>query len=70
MAVAYKNLKEAPSDLKHQDISDLTFVGVFAMEDPIRKDAKEAIQACYRAGMKPIIVTGDHKLTAKAIAEK
>ena len=70
LAVAYKNLKEAPSDLKHQDISDLTFVGVFAMEDPIRKDAKEAIQACYRAGMKPIIVTGDHKLTAKAIAEK
>lgn len=70
LAVAYKNLKEAPSDLKHQDISDLTFVGVFALEDPIRKDAKEAIQACYRAGMKPIIVTGDHKLTAKAIAEK
>ncbi len=70
LAVAYKNLKEAPLDLKEQDINGLTLVGIFSLEDPIREDAKETIQACYQAGMRPIIVTGDHKLTAKAIAEK
>ncbi|HOK35544.1 MAG TPA: HAD-IC family P-type ATPase [Candidatus Pacearchaeota archaeon] len=70
LAVAYKNLKEAPLGLKHQDINGLTLVGIFSLEDPIREDAKEAIQACYQAGMRPIIVTGDHKLTAKAIAKK
>ena len=46
------------------------YVGIFALEDPIREDAKATIQACYRAGMRPIIVTGDHALTVKAIAEK
>ena len=70
LAVAYKNLKECSPDLSQQDINDLIFVGIFALEDPIREDAKATIQACYRAGMRPIIVTGDHALTVKAIAEK
>jgi len=72
LAVAYKktnNLQPTTYNLKEL-VNDLIFVGMFVLEDPIRKDAKEAIQACYQAGMRPIIVTGDHKLTAKAIAEK
>jgi len=40
------------------------------LEDPIRQEAKQAIQTCYQAGMRPIIVTGDHRLTAKAIANQ
>ena len=46
------------------------FTGFIALSDPIRKEAKQAIKTCQQAGMRPIIVTGDHKLTAKAVAEE
>jgi Ca2+-transporting ATPase len=49
---------------------DLIFVGFISLRDPLRKDAKTAIKICQKAGMRVIIVTGDHKLTAKAIAEE
>ncbi|MDP2664271.1 MAG: HAD-IC family P-type ATPase [bacterium] len=52
------------------EIKDLTFLGLVAMHDPLRGDVKEAMKLCIQAGMKPVIVTGDHKLTAKAIAEE
>ena len=48
----------------------MVFVGFFALHDPIRKGTKEVMDICRKAGMKPIIVTGDHVLTAKAVAEK
>ena len=51
-------------------MGDLTFVGFVALHDPLRKEAKEAIKICLQAGMRPIIVTGDHKLTARAIAQE
>jgi Ca2+-transporting ATPase len=51
-------------------IGNLSFVGLIALKDPLRKGAKEAIELCRRAGVKPIIVTGDHKLTAVAVAEE
>ena len=50
--------------------SDLTFVGLAALQDPPRPEAKEAIAACRTAGIRPILVTGDHPLTARAIAEQ
>jgi Ca2+-transporting ATPase len=53
-----------------KEINDLDFVGLVALHDPLRKDVKEAIKVCIRAGMKPIIVTGDHKLTARAVANE
>jgi len=65
VAVAYKNITNL-SDL----FNDLIFVGFIALKDPIRKEAKRAIKVCRQAGMRPIIVTGDHKLTAKAVAEE
>ena len=46
------------------------FTGFIALSDPIRKEAKQAIKICQKAGMRLIIVTGDHKLTAKAVAEE
>ena len=46
------------------------FLGLIAFKDPIRKGAKEAIEICKRAGMKPIIISGDHKMTVKAVAEE
>ena len=72
LSVAYKIV---PADFAsfekdddgEQEISDLVFVGILALKDPIRKEAKEAIKICQEAGMRVIIVTGDHKLTTKAV---
>lgn len=55
-------------EIEFSDIKDLIFVGFIALHDPLRKDVKEAIKTCLEAGIKPIITTGDHKLTAKTIA--
>lgn len=49
---------------------DLIFIGFIALKDPLRKEAKETIKICGQAGIRPIIITGDHKLTAKAIAKE
>ncbi len=49
---------------------DFIFTGFIALSDPIRKEVKQAMRICRKAGMRPIIVTGDHKLTAKAVAEE
>ena len=72
VATAYKKLKMRefnPKELK-KEIKEMVFVGFITLKDPLRKDAKESIKICREAGMKPIIVTGDHKLTAKAVAEE
>lgn len=69
LGVAYKNIQSQKLNLK-ESINNLIFTGFIFLEDPIRKEAKKAIQTCYQAGMRPIIVTGDHKLTAKSIANK
>jgi len=65
VAVAYKKITSL-SDL----LNNLVFVGMIALKDPIRKEVKKAIEICQEAGMKPIIVTGDHKLTARAVAQE
>jgi len=65
VAVAYKKIKNLENLF-----DNLVFVGLIALKDPIRKEVKKAIKTCRQAGMKPIIVTGDHKLTAKAVAEE
>jgi len=49
---------------------DLTFVGLITLKDPLRSEAKETIAICRHAGIRPVIITGDHLLTAKAIAEE
>ena len=49
---------------------DLIFVGLQAMIDPPRKEAKDAISKCHTAGIKVIMITGDHKETALAIARE
>jgi len=71
VASAYKKLKIKNEKLKiEEEIKHLAFLGFITLKDPIRKEVKEAIKICKKAGMKPIIVTGDHKLTAKAVAEE
>jgi len=68
IAFAYRDVKSA--EIKKKDISNLTFVGFIALKDPLRKNTKKAVEICIKAGMKPIIVTGDHLLTACAVAKE
>lgn len=56
--------------LYEEDLKNMVFVGFIGLKDPLRKEAKRAIQLCRQAGMRPVIVTGDHKLTAQAIARE
>ena len=68
LATGYKKTTQSTINNQQLAINKLVFVGFIALHDPLRKEVKEAIKICRQAGMRPIIVTGDHKLTAKAIA--
>jgi len=66
-----KTKSSSPSISNLEDeIHDLTFIGLIGLRDPLRKGVKEAISICQKAGVRPIIVTGDHLLTAKAVAKE
>jgi Ca2+-transporting ATPase len=67
VAIATKKTtsKEIP-----ESFSGLSFLGILGIADPLRADAKESIHICKKAGLRTIIITGDHKLTAKSIAEE
>jgi Ca2+-transporting ATPase len=69
LGFAWKTLDRVPESLDEEDISGLTFAGLQAMMDPPRPDVKRAIAGCRRAGVRVIMITGDHAVTAKAIAE-
>ena len=71
MGLAFRKLETGTYVPKAKNIeSDLIFVGLMGMIDPPRKEAVEAVQKCRLAGIKPIMITGDHKLTATAIARE
>jgi Ca2+-transporting ATPase len=70
IAVAYKNLSDfSVKDDNTRLEKDLTFIGLIGMIDPPRSEVKEAVEICRQAGIKPVMITGDHILTAKAIAK-
>ena len=69
LAFAYKEMEEE-RELTLEDEEDLTFLGLIAMMDPPREESKAAVADCIRAGVKPIMITGDHKITAAAIAKR
>ena len=69
IAVAYKDVVSLPSKISSENIEkDLNFVGLLGMIDPPREGVKEAVKTCRRAGIKTVMITGDHLDTAKAIA--
>ena len=70
IAVAFKDVTELPSKIDNSAIEDnLTFVGLIGMIDPPREGVKEAVKTCKTAGIKTVMITGDHLETAKAIAK-
>ena len=69
LAFAYKELK-GQETLGLEDEQDLIFLGLISMMDPPREESKAAVAECIRAGIKPIMITGDHKITAAAIAKR
>lgn len=71
LGVAYKDITEIPEELTSEDLENhLTFVGLVGMIDPPREEVKQAVAECYEAGIRPVMITGDHKLTAVAIAKE
>ena len=70
-AVAYKKYTSAPTTFDSESLEyDMTFIGLTGMIDPVRPEVKDAIVECRSAGITPIMITGDHINTAKAIAKE
>lgn len=71
LAFAYQNVKEVPGRLTSKAVEkDLVFVGFVAMIDPERPEVAQAVEQARQAGIRPIMITGDHKDTAAAIARR
>lgn len=71
LAVGYKVIDTIPQTLKSEEIENgLTFMGLVGMIDPPREEAKAAVATCRQAGIKPVMITGDHVVTATAIAKE
>lgn len=69
LAMTYKKLK-AEKILDYDDENDLIFLGLISMMDPPRQESSQAVKECLKAGITPIMITGDHKITAAAIAKR
>ena len=71
LAVAYKEIDEIPEKPTSEELENgLTFMGLVGMIDPPRPEARDAVAVCRRAGIKPVMITGDHVVTASAIAKE
>jgi Ca2+-transporting ATPase len=71
LSFAYREALDDLEELTHRDVeSGLTFAGLQGMMDPPRLEAIEAIEGCRRAGIRVVMITGDHAFTARAIAKK
>ncbi len=71
LGVAFRHMDSLPATIDSETIErELTFVGDIGMIDPPRPEAAAAVATCNAAGIRPVMITGDHRLTAKYIAEK
>ena len=69
LAIAYLDIEQLPVNLDSKIEQNLIYVGLIGMMDPPREGVKEAVATCRRAGIKTVMITGDHVATAKAIAK-
>ncbi|MGN0313668.1 MAG: calcium-translocating P-type ATPase, PMCA-type [Fusicatenibacter sp.] len=71
LAIAYKEIECVPDEPTPEELENgLTLIGLVGMIDPPRPEAKEAVAVCRKAGIKPVMITGDHVVTASAIAKE
>ena len=71
LAVALRPMDAIPANVEQGELErDLIFVGMFGMIDPPRPEVKDAVEACRAAGIRPVMITGDHPLTARHIASQ
>lgn len=70
LSFAKKNITDIPEDDEEDVEFDLTFIGLVGMIDPPREEVKAAVKTCYDAGIRTVMITGDHKITAVAIAKE
>ena len=71
IAVARRELNLLPPNLEPRAVeSDLTFLGLFGLMDPPRPEVRSAVEVCHRAGVRPVMITGDHRSTACAVAKE
>ena len=71
IAVARRELNLLPEELDPRLVeSNLTFLGLFGLMDPPRPEVRAAVARCHRAGVRPVMITGDHRLTALAVARE
>lgn len=71
LAVAYKEIQQIPDTPTSEELeSGLTLMGLVGMVDPPRPEAKAAVAVCRKAGIRPVMITGDHVVTASAIARE
>lgn len=69
LACAYKKM-DGVEEISPEDEKDYIFLGLISMMDPPREESRMAVEECIKAGMKPVMITGDHKVTAAAIAKR
>ena len=71
LAIGYKEIEALPQNLVAEEMENgLTLMGLVGMIDPPREEAKKAVEVCCHAGIRPVMITGDHVVTASAIAKE